>query len=204
MSMQTKIVSVLFLTLLCGTTSMAYNTKTDKDTSRSESGKIRYYEKSILIEGSVEEVFAFMDDIRNTGKHMTENSASMMGGKLHLEWLTTHMTGLGTKYRWTGKVVGMKMDFTVEVNQWIKNKEKTWGTIGEAKMIVISWFEMHLELTPTENNGTLVFLSIRYTKNKGSLWSFLFGKRYAKWCVKSMLEDTQKHFKEQKKSLLKK
>jgi hypothetical protein len=33
----------------------------------------------------------------------------------------------------------MKMDFTVEVTKWLKGIEKTWETIGEAKMIIYSW-----------------------------------------------------------------
>jgi len=155
--------------------------------------KIRFYQKEILIKGSSQEVFAFMDDIRNTGKHMTQSSAAMAGGKLNIEWLSGHKTGLGTRYRWTGKVLGMKMDFTVEVSKWLAGKEKTWGTVGPAKMIVIDWFEMDLLTSPENNERTKALLGIHYTKHKG-LWGFLFGKWYAKWCVKSMLKDTRKHF----------
>ncbi|MBI2268780.1 MAG: SRPBCC family protein [Bacteroidetes bacterium] len=155
--------------------------------------KIRYYERTMEINGSPEEVFAFMDDIKNTGMHMTESSGAMMGGKLHIHWLTDHQTGLGTKYRWTGKVVGMKMDFTVEVSKWINGKEKVWGTVGDAKMIVIDWFEMYLAISTKSNGKSEVQLSIYYTKHKGFL-GFLLGKSYSKWCVKSMLKDTRKHF----------
>lgn len=155
--------------------------------------KMRHYEREIVIRGSAEEVFAFMDDIRNTGKHMTENIGAMAGSKLKIEWLSDHKTGLGTKYRWTGKVVGMKMDFTVEVNKWIEGKEKVWGTVGDAKMIVIDWFEMNLIMAPEMNGKSKAKLGIYYTKHKG-LWGFLFGKWYSKWCVKSMLRDTKKHF----------
>ncbi|MBI3519919.1 MAG: SRPBCC family protein [Bacteroidetes bacterium] len=161
--------------------------------------KIRTYERTIEISGSPDSVFAFMDDIRNTGKHMTENSNAMMGSKLGLHWLSDHKTGLGTKYRWTGKVVGMKMDFTVEVNKWIDGKEKEWGTVGDAKMIVIDWFEMYLVVTPNDKGTTNTKLGIFYTKHRG-LWGLLFGKWYSKWCVKSMLKDTKKHFKNYEKT----
>lgn len=156
--------------------------------------KARHYEREMIIDGSIEDVFVFMDDIRNTGKHMTESSGAMAGSKLKIEWLSDHKTGLGTKYRWTGKVVGMKMDFTVEVSKWIKGTEKIWGTIGDAKMIVIDWFEMYLVMTPEKNEKSKAKLGIYYTKHR-SLWGFLFGKWYSKWCVKSMLKDTRKHFK---------
>ena len=155
--------------------------------------KIRRIERTAIINAKPKEVFAFMDDIRNTGKHMTESSGAMAGSKLKIEWLSDHKTGLGTKYRWTGKVVGMKMDFTVEVTKWIEGKEKVWGTIGDAKMIVIDWFEMDLIMTPEKDGKSKATLGIYYTKHKG-LWGFLFGKWYSKWCVKSMLRDTRKHF----------
>ena len=155
--------------------------------------KIKEYEKILIINGPPEDVFAFMDDIRNTGKHMTESNAAMAGSKLKIEWLTDHKTGLGTKYRWTGKVVGMKMDFTVEVSKWTKGKEKVWGTMGDARMIVIDGFEMYLFTTPNSLGNTNTRLGIYYTKHRG-LWGFLLGKWYSKWCVKSMLKDTKKHF----------
>ncbi len=185
------ILIILFIWLLQLSTLKAQDTlKTDTVNNK----KIRYYEKEMIINGLSDSVFAFMDDIRNTGKHMTESNGAMVGSKLKIEWLSENKTGLGTKYRWTGKVAGMKMDFTVEVSKWMEGKEKVWGTIGDAKMIVIDWFEMYLVLTP-ENDGTSkAKLSIKYTKHKG-IWGFLLGKWYSKWCVKSMLKDTREHFK---------
>lgn len=161
--------------------------------------KISHFERTIVINGMPEDVFAFMDDIRNTGRHMTENSGAMAGSKLHLEWITDHKTGSGTKYRWTGKVAGMKMDFTVEVSKWVEGMEKVWGTVGDAKMIVIDWFEMYLVLAPYENGKTQAQLSIDYTRPEGKFLGFLLAKSYSKWCVKTMVKDTKKHFKKNKK-----
>lgn len=182
-------VSILATPALCLQDILTESIKTDTLKKR----KIRHYQREMIISGSQEEVFAFMDDIRNTGKHMTESSGVMAGSKLKIEWLSDHKTGLGTKYRWIGKVVGMKMDFTVEVNKWIEGKQKVWGTVGDAKMIVIDWFEMDLMMTPGKDGKSKVKLGIYYTKHR-ELWGFLFGKWYSKWCVKSMLRDTRKHF----------
>ena len=161
--------------------------------------KVRNYERTMIINGHPDSVFAFMDDIRNTGKHMTKKSSAMAGSKLKIEWLSAHFTGPGTKYRWTGKVMGMKMDFTVEVSKWTKGKEKKWGTVGDAKMIVIDWFEMYLWIEPTPDGKSKVKLGIDYTKPKSFL-GFMLGKTYSKWCVNSMLKDTRKHFKAIKKA----
>ena len=188
------LVSVFVTTALCLQDTLSESVKADTLKMR----KIRHYQREMIISGSQEEVFVFMDDIRNTGKHMAESSVAMAGSKLKIEWLSDHKTGLGTKYRWTGKVVGMKMDFTVEVNKWIEGKQKVWGTVGDAKMIVIDWFEMDLITTREKDEKSKAKLGIYYTKHSG-LWGFLFGKWYSKWCVKSMLRDTRKHFEINKK-----
>lgn len=155
--------------------------------------KTSLYKKIVTINAPADSIFAFMDDVNNTGMHMTESNAPMMGSKLSLEWLTPHHTGLSSKYRWQGKVMGMKMDFTVEVTKWVQGKEKVWESMGTAKMIVISWYRMYLILTPLPDGSTKAELGIYYTKPK-KLLGFFLGKSYAKWCVKSMLKDTKKYF----------
>ena len=46
-----------------------------------------------------DKVFSYLDDLGVTGMHMTNSSAMMMGSKLHLEFLTKHRTGMGSKYQ---------------------------------------------------------------------------------------------------------
>lgn len=140
-------------------------------------------------------VFSYLDDLGVTGMHMTESSAMMMGSKLHIEFLTVHHTGIGTKYRWTGTMMEMKMDFTVEVTKWVKGVEKVWETTGEAKMIIYSWYRMHLLVYPTRKT-TQAELSITYEKPKGwfaKIVSYLFADWYCNWCLKNMLRDTKKY-----------
>jgi len=141
-----------------------------------------------------EKVFEHLDDLGVTGMHMTKSSAMMMGSKLHLEFLTEYHTGLGSKYRWTGKMMGIDMDFTVEVTKWIRSVEKVWETIGKAKMIIYSWYRMRLLLSQ-ENDNTIAELSITYEKPTGwfaRLISFLVADWYCRWCLKNMLDDTRK------------
>ena len=140
---------------------------------------------------SPEKVFHYIDDLGVTGMHMTQSSAMMMGSKLNLEYLTPNHTGPGSRYRWTGTMMWMKMDFTVEVTKWIPGVEKTWETIGEAKMIIYSWYRMHLQVAQ-KDNLTLAELSITYEKPKGwvlKVISFLFADLYCRWCLKNMLRD---------------
>ena len=71
-----------------------------------------------------EKVFQCLDDLGVTGMHMTTSSMPMMGGKMNLKFITSYQTGPGSKYRWTGNVLWMKMDFTVEVIKWIQGKKR--------------------------------------------------------------------------------
>lgn len=151
-------------------------------------------ERKMVYKASAQDVFECLDDLGITGMHMEKSSMPLMGGKMNLEFLTPQKTGLHTKYRWTGKIFWMTLDFTVMVTNWIKNQEKTWETIGKPALIIYSWFRMHLKI---ENyiEGTVAMLSIDYEKPKGlfnKLLCFLVGDWYAKWCLKNMLNDTEK------------
>jgi hypothetical protein len=151
-------------------------------------------ERTMLYNASSKDVFECMDDLGVTGMHMTESSMPMMGGKMNLEFLTVQKSGLNTKYRWTGKVLWMNLDFTVQVIKWIGEHEKTWETIGNPKMIIYSWFRMHLKVEKI-NAGSTASLSISYEKPNGlfnKIICFLFGHWYSRWCLKNMLNDTEK------------
>lgn len=151
--------------------------------------------KYAVYDSAPDEVFKCIDDLGVTGMHMTTSSVMMMGSKLHLEYLTENHSGPGTRYRWSGKMLGISMDFTVEVTKWIAGKEKVWETIGKPKMIIYSWYQMHLMTASGPNNRTKACLSISYEKPLGFLnrvLSFLFANWYCRWCLRHMLDDTKK------------
>ena len=150
--------------------------------------------KSILIHSTPAKVFAQMDDFSKTGMHMTESSMMMMGSKLTLEQLSTNATGVGASYRWYGKMMGMTMDFSETVTKWVQDKLKEWEIIGDAKIIIMSWYRMWFEISSTEN-GTLATISISYLPPKEwyyKILSFLFANWYCNWCLNNMLNDTKK------------
>ena len=149
--------------------------------------------KNIIIRNSPEKVFSYMDNLGNTGMHMMQSSSMMMGSKLKLELLSENATGLNAKFRWYGNMMGIKMDFTVDVTKWIKDKEKVWETVGDAKMIILGWYQMRLQLTPI-TEGTKAELSIAYTYPKkilGKILTFFLAQWYANWCLKSMLSNSK-------------
>lgn len=157
--------------------------------------EIKTFTRSLIIHGSTHAVFTFMDDLAKTGMHMTKRSMMMMGSKLTLEDLTKDGTGVGSTFRWYGKMMGMKMDFTETVTEWVKDQSKAWETIGDARVILFSWYRMSFGLQPQGAN-TLATLSISYKKPRGwfyKLLSFLFAKWYCRWCLDNMLNDTKAH-----------
>lgn len=79
-----------------------------------------------------------MDDFSKTGMHMTESSMMMMGSKLTLEQLSKKTSGIDSKFRWYGKMMGMTMDFSEAITKWEPPKLKEWETFGEAEMIIMS------------------------------------------------------------------
>ena len=150
--------------------------------------------KSILIHSTPEKVFQQMDDFSKTGMHMSKSSMMMMGSKLKLEQLSPNPTGIGASYRWYGKMMGMTMDFSETVTKWEQNKLKEWEIVGDAKIIIMSWYRMWFEISPSEN-GTNAKISISYLPPKEwyyKILSFFFANWYCNWCLKNMLNDTKK------------
>ena len=69
--------------------------------------------RSVTIEAPAERAFAYVDDIRNLARHMSEGrSMPMMGSKLKLEIMTPEPTGLGAVYRYSGRMMGLTIDFS--------------------------------------------------------------------------------------------
>jgi hypothetical protein len=159
--------------------------------------RIKCQEKSVVIKNTTADtVFAYMDQIGNTGAHMEKRSMAMMGSKLKLTQLSENAVGLNSRYLWKGKTMGFRMDFTVVTTKWESGKEKVWETIGKAKMIILDWYQMKLVVTQ-EGENSRADLSIKYTKPRKFFFravGFLLAKPYAKWCLKNMLNDTRKHF----------
>lgn len=150
--------------------------------------------KQILIHSTPEKVFQQMDDFSQTGMHMSESSMMMMGSKLKLEQLSSQSTGVGAKYRWYGKMMGMTIDLSETVTKWEPPQYKEWETVEDAQIIIMSWYRMRFEINIVKE-GTVAKLSISYLSPKQwyyKILSFLFADWYCNWCLNKMLQDTKK------------
>ncbi len=147
-----------------------------------------------IYKAPADKVFKCLDDLSVTWMHMTESSGMMMGSKLNLEFISTQHKGLRSKYRWTGQMMGIKIDFTVEVTKWLEGVEKIWETAGIARMITYSWYRMHLIVVRKGNmsEATLLITYRRANTWFGKIISFLFANWYCNWCLKNMLLDSKR------------
>jgi hypothetical protein len=95
--------------------------------------------RSVTIEAPAERVFAYVDDIRNLARHMSESrSMPMMGSKLKLEIMTPEPTSVEAVYRYSGRMMGLTIDFSETVTRYVAGREKVWRTIGEPQLLIIA------------------------------------------------------------------
>ncbi len=69
-----------------------------------KSRKIINYEKTFIIHGSLVEVFAFIDDMKNSRKYTKESSVAKVGSIWNIVSSSSKKTSLRTEYRRTGSV----------------------------------------------------------------------------------------------------
>lgn len=150
--------------------------------------------KTEIYNASRAQVFRCIDNLAITGTYMITSSSMMIGSKLNLEFLTKNHTGFGSKYRWTGTMMGLLIDVAMEVTKWVPGVEKIWETIGEPKLIIYSWYRIQLIITDIPEGISQAELSITY-KKPGRLFykilSFFFADWYCKWCLKKMLAEAK-------------
>ena len=151
--------------------------------------------RSVTIEAPSERVFAYVDDIRNLARHMSESrSMPMMGSKLKLEIMTPETTGVGALYRYSGRMMGLTIDFSETVTQYVAGREKAWRTIGEPQLLIIAGYEMRVLVEPISPGSSRLTISIDYELPRSGIWRALgwaLGDTYSRWCLTSMVEGTK-------------
>lgn len=153
----------------------------------------RRLSETVRIEASPRAVFAYLDDFRNLGGHMSERSMAMMGSRLRLERLDGPGTGVGARYRWTGRIMGLPIELTEVVTDWVADRLKAWETVGVPRLIVIAGYRMNFTVAP-DGAGTVLTIEIEYDVPRswlGRLLSWLLGDAYSRWCLRRMARDAK-------------
>lgn len=157
--------------------------------------------RSAMVSAPVGEVFAYVDDIRNLARHMSESpSMPMMGSKLNLEIVSPKPTGVGATYRYTGKMLGLVLDFSETVTTYVAGREKIWRTIGNPKLLILRGYEMRVLVEPVTPATTNLTISIDYELPVAGFWrlaGWLLGDAYSRWCLAGMVDGSKRALERQ-------
>lgn len=155
--------------------------------------------RSATVDAPAERVFAYVDDIRNLARHMSERgSMPMVGSKLRLEIVTPEPTGVGATYRYFGRVMSLIIDFSETVTRYVPGREKVWRTAGQPRLLIIENYEMRVLVEPMPDARSKLTIAIDYTLPRSVLWRAIGGMlapSYARWCLDSMIGGTVKDLK---------
>jgi hypothetical protein len=132
--------------------------------------------RSAIIAAPAERVFAYADDIRNLARRMSQNrSMPMMGSTLKLDIVTPAVTGVGATYRYSGRMMGLTIDFSETVTQYEPGRRKVWHTIGTPRLLIIAGYEMAVLVEPILVESARLTIGIDYTLPRAGAWRTMGG-----------------------------
>ena len=157
---------------------------------------MRLLSRTAQIAASAERVFKYVDDIRNLARHMSERrSMPMMGSRLKLEILTPNATGIGATYRYSGKMMGLVIDFSETVTRYVVGREKVWRTIGSPQLLIIEQYEMAIIVAPLSETSSQLTISFDYELPRCGMWRLVghvLASSYTRWCLDSMIQGSKR------------
>ena len=149
------------------------------------------YEESVHLAVPPDKVFAIIDDYVKLSGHMNSPSLMMGGGRMKTEMDEGHGQKVGSHIKLTGRAFGINIYLDEVITSYEPPYRKTWETVGEPKLLIIGSYKMGFEIMPMDDGSHLkVFIEYNPPK-KFSFLEKLFGRLYAKWCVRQMLTSVQ-------------
>ncbi len=150
----------------------------------------RRFERSTVIAVDPARLFAVLDDPARLGAHMGKPSAAMLGGSMTYALDAAGGQAVGSVIRMTGTVLGLRLSVSEIITERTPPLRKAWETIGEPRLLILSWYRMGFEVAP-EGAGSRLTVSIDYLLPEGAmaLVGRLIGPSYARWCVSRIVDD---------------
>jgi hypothetical protein len=152
-------------------------------------------EHTAIVHASVEQVFNWLDDQTRLAQHMSRRSWKMGWGKMVVELDAGRGRAVGSHIVLRGRVFGVRLFLDEVVTEHEPPLKKSWETVGEPRLLVIGSYRMGFDMVPQGANAKLR-VSIRYQlprEGVSRLLGRLFGRSYAQWCVRQMVEDAQRN-----------
>jgi hypothetical protein len=153
-------------------------------------------EFTAIVQAPVERVFEWLDDQTRLVQHMSKRSWTMGWGKMEVELDVGRSRAVGSHIVLRGRVFGIGLYLEEVVIAHEPPRKKSWETGGEPRLLVIGSYRMGFDLE-SEGSTARLRVSIGYQlpkKGISRVLGRLFGRSYARWCVRQMAEDAQRSF----------
>ena len=154
------------------------------------------FESNGLVQAPIDQVFAHIDDHARLSSHMGEPSWRMGGGRMATQIDAGRGQKVGSRIRLSGRVFGVELSVEEIVVERDPPRRKVWETTGAPKLLVIGHYRMGFELSAQGNASMLrVFIEYALPERAPARWlGRLFGRYYARWCTRQMVDDAVEHF----------
>jgi len=154
------------------------------------------HESSGSVQASPEQVFAHIDNPARLVSHMRKGSWRMAGGQMNTATDAGRGQTVGSRIRLSGRVLGVELSVDELVVERDPPRRKVWATTGAPKLLVIGQYRMGFELSPQGSVSMLrVFIEYALPERAPARWlARLFGRYYARWCTRQMVDDAVEHF----------
>jgi hypothetical protein len=156
----------------------------------------RSTETTVRIDSSTETLFAYLDDHRHLGSHMSVSSWMMLGSRMDYEFDANEARSIGSKFGFHGKILGITLSAEQIVAVRTPPEVKVWETIGSPNLWVIAGYRMGFEIRPEAAGSLLrVFIDYNLPAAPPARWlGLIFADAYARWCTNRMANDAASHF----------
>ena len=154
------------------------------------------YSQSVLLGGSAQEVFDFADDFKNLSAHMGKSSMMMMGSSMQFSFDEGKGQAVGSRVEMAGRMFGLDLSLEEIVRVREPPRRKEWETIGRPRLLVIGSYRLGFDVAPVGEQAMLR-LFIEYdlpVSPLPRLLGYMFGRTYAKWCIRSMVDAARSKF----------
>lgn len=156
----------------------------------------RHGECSVFVDGTAEQLFAYVDDHKRFSSHMGQSSWKMGGAKMTIETDANEGKRVGSTIRLAGRVLGIALSVDEIVIARDPPRSKVWETVGQPRLLVIGHCRMGFSVAP---HGAVslprVFFDYDLPETlPARLLGYMLGKSYANWCTRQMALDAKAHF----------
>lgn len=154
-------------------------------------------ESSALLQASVEQAFAYLDDFKALSAHMEKRSPMMLGSRMTMTTDPLGGRAVGSRVRLEGRVLGVPLSLEEVVVERQSPVRKAWRTTA-ANLLVIGDYQLGFEIAPQGTQSAVrVFIDYEQPSSWPGRWLCrLFGASYARWCTEKMARDAERHFKQ--------